>query len=93
MRRHADAGAASDRSDLKPPWLTASGQTTILLHSGGEGGIQSKSEEQSRAKQIAHAPEPAMRRPDEKRDAVPVTRDDERPLPDARGSITRRTGR
>ena len=34
-----------------------------------------------------------MRRPDEKRDAVPVTRDDERPLPDARGSITRRTGR
>ncbi len=25
---------ASDRSDLKPPWLTASGQTAILLHSG-----------------------------------------------------------
>ena len=34
-----------------------------------------------------------MRRPDEKRDAVPVTRDDERPLPDARRSIARRTGR
>ena len=38
MRRHADAGAPSDRSDLKPPWLTASGQTAILLHfRGGEG--------------------------------------------------------
>ena len=37
MRRHADAGAPSDRSDLKPPWLTASVQTAILLHSGGGG--------------------------------------------------------
>ncbi len=42
---------ASDRSDLKPPWLTASGQTAILLHSGGGGeGIRSKFEEQPRAK-------------------------------------------
>ena len=30
------AATASDRSDLKPPWLTASGQTAILLHSGGD---------------------------------------------------------
>ena len=37
-------------SDLKPPWLTAFGQTAILLHLGGEGGIQSKFEEQPRAK-------------------------------------------
>ena len=42
---------ASDRSDLKPPWLTASGQTAILLHSGGGGEeIRSKFEEQPRAK-------------------------------------------
>ena len=34
-----------------------------------------------------------MRCQDEKRDAVPAIRDDERPLPDARGSIARRTGR
>ena len=53
-----DVGAASDRSDLKPPWLTASGQTAIFLHSWG-GGNRSKPEEQPRAKQIAHAPEPA----------------------------------
>ena len=33
------AATASDRSDLKPPWLTASGQTTILLHSGGGSGV------------------------------------------------------
>ena len=44
------AATVSDRSDMVSPWLTASGQTTILLHSGGEGGIQSKLEEQPRAK-------------------------------------------
>ena len=31
------AATASDRLDLKPPWLTASGQMAILLHSGGGG--------------------------------------------------------
>ena len=35
MRHHADTGAPSDRSDLKPSWLTASGQTAILLHFRG----------------------------------------------------------
>jgi hypothetical protein len=57
------------------------------------GGDRPKSEEQPHAKQIAHAPEPAMRRPDKERDAVPVARDGERPLPDARGNIPRRTER
>ena len=34
------AATASDRSDLKPPWLTASGQTAILLIPGeGERGL------------------------------------------------------
>ena len=45
------AATASYRLDLKPPWLTASGQTAILLHSGGGGeGIRSKFEEQPYAK-------------------------------------------
>ena len=35
MRHHADTGAPSDRSDLKPSWLTASGQTAKLLHFRG----------------------------------------------------------
>ena len=47
-------------------------------------GIAAKSEEQPHAKQIAHAPEPALRSPDAGRDAVPVAGDAERPLPDAR---------
>lgn len=70
----------------------------VHVHAGGQavvgmvatplgqpgGGDASKFEEQPHAKQIAHAPEPALPCPDAGRDAVPVARDDERALPDAR---------
>lgn len=75
----------------------------VHVHAGGQavvgtierpgGGDQSKLEEQPHAKQIAHAPEPAMPCPDEGPDAVPVARDGERPLPDARRQISGRTDR
>jgi hypothetical protein len=67
------------------------------VHAGGEavvgmgaargqagGGDASKFEEQPHAKQIAHAPESALPRPDPQRDSMPVARDGERALPDAR---------
>ena len=41
-------------------------------------------EEQPHAKQIAHAPEPALPSPNPERDAVPIAVDDERPMPNAR---------
>lgn len=57
----------------------------VHVHSGGQavvgmvaapgqpgGGDANKFEEQPHAKQIAHAPEPAMRSPHEERDALPV---------------------
>ena len=49
------AATTSDRSDLKPPWLTASGQTAILLHSGGGGeGIRiGSASSSSRQRRIA----------------------------------------
>ncbi len=75
----------------------------VHVHSGGQavvgvveprgGGDRPKLEEQVRARQITHAPEPAMRSPDAQREAVPVAGDGERPLPDARRNIARRTGR
>jgi hypothetical protein len=49
--------------------------------------MEQKSEEQPHAKQIAHAPQPAMRSPDKERDPVPVGSDAERPLPDARRDV------
>jgi hypothetical protein len=48
------------------------------------GGDASTIEEQPHAKQIAHAPEPALPCPDKGPDAVPVARDGKRALPDAR---------
>jgi hypothetical protein len=51
----------------------------------------SKTDGRINAKQIDHAPQPAMRRADEERERVPVASDAERPLPDARRTITGRT--
>ena len=75
----------------------------VHVHAGGQavvgtidrpgGGDQSKPEEQAHAKQIARAPEPPMWGQDPDRDALPVARDDERTLPNARGKIPRRTER
>ncbi|GLI91120.1 hypothetical protein LMG27198_01120 [Methylocystis echinoides] len=64
----------------------------VHVHAGGQavvgnveagGGAKTKIEEQSHA-QIAHAHEPAMWGQDESRDAMPVARDCERSMPDAR---------
>ncbi|TCT04523.1 hypothetical protein EDC22_1152 [Tepidamorphus gemmatus] len=72
----------------------------VHVHSGGQavvgvvepagGGDRTKSEDQPHAKPIAHAPEPAMRRPDEGREAVPVAGDAERSLPAARRAVAGR---
>jgi hypothetical protein len=70
----------------------------VHVHSGGQavvgmvatapgqpgGGDAGKFEEQPHAKQLAHAPQPALPCPDAGRDAVPIARDGERALPDAR---------
>jgi hypothetical protein len=66
----------------------------VHVHSGGQavvgmvqtagGGDRPKSEDQPPAKQIAHAPQPAVWSADQEREPLPVTGDAERPLPDAR---------
>jgi hypothetical protein len=79
----------------------------VHVHSGGQavvgmvetpgGGDRAKSEDQPHAKQtdpkLGYAPEPALRSPNKGRDGMPVARDGERPLPDARGHVSRRTDR
>jgi hypothetical protein len=70
----------------------------VHVHAGGQavvgmvaappgqpgGGDASKLEEQPHAKQIAYAPEPALPSTDAGRGALPIARDGERALPDAR---------
>lgn len=73
----------------------------VHIHSGGQAvvgvvetrgvGVNSESEEQPHAQQITDAPEPALRRNDPEKDRMPVARDEERPLPDARRKSNRRT--
>jgi len=74
----------------------------VHVHAGGQavvgtierpGGDQSKIEEQSHAKQISHAPQPALWSEDEGRAAVPIARNAERQVPDARGQGNRRAKR
>lgn len=75
----------------------------VHVHAGGQavvgtverpgGGDRSKMEEQPHAKQIAHAPEPALRSADAERDPVPVARHGERSLPNARGQVSGRADR
>ena len=65
----------------------------VHVHEGGQaivgnvaspgGGAALKSEDQPHAKQIAHAPQPAVWSADKERERVPVGSDAERPLPDA----------
>jgi hypothetical protein len=57
------------------------------------GGDRARTEEQPHAKQLAHAPELALRGLDTGQDAVPIARDGEQPLPDARGQVSGRSGR
>ena len=73
----------------------------VHVHSGGQavvgmveapgGGDRVKSEDQPHPKQIAHAPQPAMRRADAAREPVPIGGDAERPLPDARRPVAGRS--
>ena len=48
---------------------------------------QVQSEDQARAKQIGHAPQPAVWSADKERQPLPVSGDAERPLPDARRDV------
>jgi len=70
----------------------------VHVHDGGQaivgnvetpgGGFASKSKGQPHA--LAHAPGTPMRSTDTPREPVPVTRDEERPMPDARRNVTGR---
>jgi hypothetical protein len=69
----------------------------VHVHAGGQavvgtverqgGGGQPKMEEQPHAKQIEDAPEPAMRGTDAEGQPMPIARDGERPLQDARRAV------
>ncbi len=89
LNRHR--GKGQQKVTVEHVHVHAGGQAVVGLVGTPGGGDRGKLEEQPHAKQIAHALEPTLPSQDENRDAVPIARDDERALPDARRCIARRS--
>ena len=88
LNRHR--GKGQQKVTVEHVHVHAGGQAVVGTIERPGGGDRTKTEEQPHAKQIAHAHEPTLPCPDAGRDAVPVTRDGERALPDARRQGARR---
>ena len=91
LNRHR--GKGQQKVTVEHVHVHAGGQAVVGMVETPGGGDRPKSEEQPHAMQIAHAPEPEVRSPDPEWHPVPVPGDDERPLPNARGSLARRADR
>lgn len=91
LNRHR--GKGQQKVTVEHVHVHAGGQAVVGTIERPGGGDQSKSEEQPHAKRIApelgYAPEPTMPGDDATRDALPIARDGERPLPDAWGKVSR----
>jgi hypothetical protein len=88
LNRHR--GKGQQKVTVEHVHVHAGGQAVVGMVETPGGGDGGKSEEQPHAKQIAHAPQPAMRSPDKEREPVPVASDAERPLPNAWRDVPRR---
>jgi hypothetical protein len=89
LNRHRGKGG-QQKVTVEHVHVHAGGQAVVGMveaPGGVGGGDRPESEEQPHAKQIAHAPQPAMRSADKERQPLPVSGDAERPLPDARRDV------
>src|SRR6187200_927535 len=91
LNRHR--GKGQQKVTVEHVHVHAGGQAVVGVVEHPGGGEQGKAEEQPHAKKITHAPEPTRRSPDTEGERVPVACDAERPMPDARRKIARRTDR
>ena len=87
LNRHR--GKGQQRVTVEHVHVHAGGQAVVGAVATPGGGERAKPEEQPHAKQIAHAPEPAMRIADTEREPLQIACDAERPMPDARWTIAR----
>ena len=89
LNRHR--GKGQQKVTVEHVHVHAGGQAVVGVVDGPGGGDRNNLEEQPHAKQIADASEPTLPGPDTSRDALPIARDGERALPDARRQVARRT--
>jgi hypothetical protein len=88
LNRHR--GKGQQKVTVEHVHVHAGGQAVVGMVGGPGGGDRPKLEDQPYARQIAHAPQPAMWSADKEREPVPVAGDAERPLPDARRPLSGR---
>jgi hypothetical protein len=87
LNRHR--GKGQQKVTVEHVHVHAGGQAVVgTVETRGEG-FRPKSEDQPHAKQIAYAPQPTMWSADKEQDALPVSRDAERPMPYARRGVAR----
>jgi hypothetical protein len=89
LNRHR--GKGQQKVTVEHVHVHAGGQAVVGMVETPGGGDRPKSEDQAHAKQIAHAPQPAVWSADKEREPVPIARDAERPLPDARREVAGRS--
>jgi hypothetical protein len=89
LNRHR--GKGQQKVTVEHVHVHAGGQAVVGMVETPGGGDRANSEEQPHAKQIAHAPHPTVRSPDEEWVPVPVTGDAERQMPPARRTIAGRS--
>src|SRR6185437_12936835 len=89
LNRHR--GKGQQKVTVEHVHVYAGGQAVVGMVETPGGGTRPKSEDLPHAKQIAHASQPPLWSADKEREPVPVTSDAERPLPNARRSVTGRT--
>jgi hypothetical protein len=89
LNRHRGKGG-QQKVTVEHVHVHAGGQAVVGMveaPGGVGGGDRPKSEDQPHAKQIAHAPQPAVWSADKERQPLPVSSDAERPLPNARRDV------
>jgi hypothetical protein len=89
LNRHR--GKGQQKVTVEHVHVHAGGQAVVGMVQTPGGGDREKAEDQPHVRQIAHAPEPTVWRADEEREPVPVSRNEERPLPNARRNVSRRS--
>ena len=90
LNRHR--GKGQQRVTVEHVHVHSGGQAVVGVVGPPGGGDRTETEDQPHAKQIADAPQPAMRSADDgrEREPVPVAGDAERPLPHARRAVAGR---
>jgi hypothetical protein len=89
LNRHR--GKGQQKMTVEHVHVHSGGQAVVGVVEPAGGGDRAKLENQSHAKQIAHASQPEMWRADEEREPMPIAGDAERPLPHARRTIAGRS--